>query len=437
MGRLLTDTEVAEIGARSQTNVNLVAVRGAASTNEKVEIYEGVTEVTRVFTDVYGKPVMALRVHVPRTISTGARTTVNYVLAFTVGASVVVLLILMALLNRTVLSPLARVTQHAVKIGAGDDLTTRLKLKRADEIGTLAVEFDRMVAQVAESRRQHIDHSFNAGMAEISRGVLHNIGNAMTPLGVRLAKLHDRFRAAPTGDVERALAERGQGSVEAGRQADIDEFLRLASGELADVIKAATADVDVMARQAEVVQATLAEQLQSSRAPTVIEATQLPAIISQSLEIVPDASGDLVSIELDPSLHAVGTVQVARTVLRLVVQNLIINAAEAIRAAGRDRGVVRFSAALIRDNDQYKLQLDCADTGAGIVSEDLERIFEKSYSTKRENGNLGIGLHWCATAVNALGGRIWATSAGQGRGATLHLIVPVPAPATIANTRAA
>lgn len=450
MGRLLTDSEVAQIGARSQTQVTLAATRtaagseqqllhlsGATGESQKIAINGDTTEVYRVFADLYGEPIMTLRVDVPRTTSKGARTTVNYVLAYTVGAAVAVLLILLFMLDRTVLTPLAQVTQHAVSIGAGDDLTTRLNLNRADEIGALAVEFDRMVEQVAESRRQIVDHSFHAGMAEFSRGVLHNIGNAMTPLGVRLARLHDRLRAAPTGDVERALAERATESGGAYRHADLDEFLRLASGELADVIKAASCDVDVMSRQATVVQNALSEQLRSSRAPTVIEAAELPAIIKQSLEVTPDSCREQVSIELDPSLQAVGSVYVARTVLRLVVQNLIINAAEAVRAAGRDKGVVRFSAALVCDNDQHKLQLDCADTGVGIAVENLERVFEKGYSTKRENGNLGIGLHWCATAINALGGRIWATSDGLDRGATLHLIVPVPAPATAVNTRAA
>lgn len=450
MGRQLTAAEVSQIGARAQTQVALVAAQGATDPapqliqsggtrdqNEKVAINDDTTRVFRVFTDIYGAPVMTLRVDVPRTISIGARTTVAYVLAFTVGAFVTVLLILKFMLDRIVLTPLARVTRHAVSIGTGDDLTTRLHLDRADEIGTLAAEFDRMVAKLAESRRQLIDHSFHAGMAELSRGVLHNIGNAMTPLGVRLARLRERLHAAPTGDVERALAERGLESDAARRQADLDEFLRLASRELANVVNAAVSDVDIMSRQAAVVQNALSEQLRSSRAPTVIEATELPAIINQSLEIIPDRCREPISIELDPSMQAVGTVQVARTVLRQVLQNLIINSAESVRAAGRNHGTVRFSATLVRNDGQYKLQLDCADTGVGIAVDDLERIFEKGYSTKLENGNMGVGLHWCATAINALGGRIWATSDGHDRGATLHLVIPVPNPATETSARAA
>jgi two-component system NtrC family sensor kinase len=449
MGRLLTDADVAEIGARSQTTVRLAAVRGdlgaesvlrldgETAANENIRVKGDTTEVLRVFNDVYGVPVMALRVQVPRTISDGARKTVTYVLVFTVGAAVVVLLILLVSLDRTVLTPLARVTRHAVRIGSGDDLTKRLDIRRNDEIGALATEFDRMVAKVAESQRQLIDHSFHAGMSESSRGVLHNIGNAITPLRVRLAGLQNRLRAAPITNVERALEERGRQSDGTPRQADLDEFLRLASRKMAGVIKDANSDVDIITQQAEIVQSALTEQSRSSRAATVIEAVELPAIIEQSLEIVPDRCRELISVTLDPSVKAVGTVRLARTMLRQVIQNLVINAAEAVRAAGRERGTVCISASLDRGDDPFKLFLNCTDTGIGISAENLERIFEKGYSTKLENGNMGIGLHWCATTLHALGGRIWATSDGPDRGATLHVVIPVPAQSAEASNQAA
>jgi sensor histidine kinase regulating citrate/malate metabolism len=124
-------------------------------------------------------------------------------------------------------------------------------------------------------------------------------------------------------------------------------------------------------------------------------------------------------------------------VLRLVVQNLIINAAEAVRAAGRERGVVRFSAAILTEAGQPKMLLECQDTGVGIESANLQRVFERGFSTKHGSGNSGIGLHWCATAVNALGGRIWASSEGLGLGTTLHLVMPVATPAMAASTIAA
>jgi two-component system NtrC family sensor kinase len=441
MGRLLTSAELTEIGGKVQTAVAMITATDAAgrlatvprpkdnaAPKERVVATDTTTQVYRIFDDIELRPIMTLRVDVPRKISARARATVAYTTAFTIGAAVVVLVLMLAVLNRTVLAPLGRVTQHAVAVGKGDDLTTRLNLSRNDEIGALADALDRMVAQLAASRREHIDDSFQAGMAEFSRGVLHNVGNAMTPLCVRLAALEESLRAAPIADVDRALAERGRTSVVPARQADLDEFLRLASGELARTIRAATADAGVASRQAAVVQTALADQLRSSKGAAVVEPVDLSSVIGQSLEIVPDGCRERLAIEVDESVKTLGVMRLARTVLRLVLQNVIINAAEAVRAAGRDRGVLRLTAAVAQGPGRDELLLQCADTGVGIAAENLERIFERDYSTKRAHGNIGIGLHWCATAVSALGGRIWATSDGVGRGATIHLVMPLAGP---------
>jgi signal transduction histidine kinase len=274
-------------------------------------------------------------------------------------------------------------------------------------------------------------------MSELSRGVLHNIGNAMTPLGVRLARLKSRLQSAPRADIERALSERTLESNDAARQSDLDEFLRLSAAELAEIVAQADEDVAVIERQAGIVQTALSEQLRSTRTSTVVESTDLPALIAQSLEIVPDAARELIDIELDHSVQSVGAIRIPRTVLRLVLQNLIINAAEAIRAAGREHGSVRLTAALHEANNRQNLELECHDNGVGIAPENLERVFERGFSTKRGTGNLGIGLHWCATAVNALGGRMWASSAGPEQGATLHLLLPVPRSASAPDAAAA
>src|SRR5260370_38289744 len=100
------------------------------------------------------------------------------------GAAVAVLLLLGVALNRIVLKPLARVTRHAVAVGEGTDLSARLSLPGQGEIAQLAREFDRMVDRVADSRRKLLDRSFQGGFAEPAKGVIRNLVNALTPVGV-------------------------------------------------------------------------------------------------------------------------------------------------------------------------------------------------------------------------------------------------------------
>ena len=89
-------------------------------------------------------------------------------------------------------------------------------------------------------------------------------------------------------------------------------------------------------------------------------------------------------------------------------------------------------ALLIGDASQRRLCIHCRDDGVGIPAENLTRIFESGFSTKSRETNQGIGLHWCANAVNALGGRIWAESDGDGHGASFHVEVPLGVGATSA-----
>jgi two-component system NtrC family sensor kinase len=248
----------------------------------------------------------------------------------------------------------------------------------------------------------------------------------MTPLGVRVSKLGDRLRNAPVGEVELAFAELANAGEASARRSDLEQFLRLACRELAATVKDSQNDVTVVQRQATIVQTALSELMRSTRNIHVIESVRLPDLVAQTLEIVPDTCRHRLVVDTDESLRSVGAVQVARTVLRLILQNLIINAADAVRDAGRDQGMLHFAAEIIPDADGEQLHLHCKDNGVGIAANDLQRVFDKGFSTKSRETNYGIGLHWCANAIGALGGRIWAASEGPGLGASMHLMLPLP-----------
>ena len=425
MGQLLDAAHVRALGAHAQAALSMLP--GPQAAGERVTETDEVTRIDRAFDDVYGRPLLTLRVEVPRRITAQGRASVTYASVYLAGAAIAALFALLIVLNRVVLEPLARVTRHAITVGEGSDLGVRLNLKSRDEIGRLAHEFDCMVARVEESRRQLVDQSFHAGFAELAKGVLHNLGNAMTPLAVRVSKLGERLRAAPVEDLIRASAELEGTDGSPERSRDLKTFMHLGCREMATCVADSRNDLEVIQRQATIVQSALTELMQSTRNEQVIETVRLPDLVNQTLEIVPDACRQRLQVQADESLRQVGAVCVARTVLRLVLQNLIINAADAVRDAGHERGVLRVGAEIVRENERVQLHLRCEDNGVGIARGDLERVFDKGYSTKSKDTNYGIGLHWCANAIAALGGRIWAASEGPGLGASLHLMVPLMA----------
>jgi sensor domain CHASE-containing protein len=440
LGRLLTPARIATISEQAQTALTLSAERiPAAATrvgDESLLVRDQVTEVYRVLNDVSGQPLTTLRVAAPRLISARGRQVVTYADAFLGLAAAAVVLLLIVALNLSVLKPIARLTRHAVEIGKGLDTSARLDLQRTDELGQLATEIDRMVGNLAEARRQLVDQSFLAGVAENARAVLHNIGNAMTPLCVKVAVLRDALRGAPATEITVALDELDRASADMIRVASLERYVHLASRELAVAVTAARTEIERIAEQSQAIRSLLGEQTRNLRAPAPLETCTLPELLAQGTALVPPALRRLLAVEIDPAAVDPGTLRIARTIMQQVIQNIVINAAEAVRDAGREHGVLRVSWERVSTGGE-RLRLCFTDDGVGIPAENLGRIFQNGFSTKLAQGNSGVGLHWCGNAVHALGGRIHAESPGPGRGTRICVEVPLNAADSAGDRRVA
>lgn len=87
----------------------------------------------------------------------------------------------------------------------------------------------------------------------------------------------------------------------------------------------------------------------------------------------------------------------------------------------------------LRDHDGEVL-LRVRDQGIGLPAEALETIFEPfgrgSNATREHIAGLGLGLFICRSLVEAQGGRIWAESEGEGKGASFVVCLPRYTPPT-------
>ena len=61
------------------------------------------------------------------------------------------------------------------------------------------------------------------------------------------------------------------------------------------------------------------------------------------------------------------------------------------------------------EGTENDVRVGVLDTGPGLSSEKLERLFEPFY-TKEANG-MGMGLSICRSIIEAHGGHLWATGA--------------------------
>lgn len=115
------------------------------------------------------------------------------------------------------------------------------------------------------------------------------------------------------------------------------------------------------------------------------------------------------------------TVPADPRLLREVIDNLLDNAFK----FSPDKGTVSLRA--WREGDEARIAVQ--DEGIGIPPEKLEKVFERFYQVsqglRRQYEGLGLGLALCKDIIDLHGGRIWAESEGEGKGATFHIALPV------------
>jgi len=114
-------------------------------------------------------------------------------------------------------------------------------------------------------------------------------------------------------------------------------------------------------------------------------------------------------------LEPVGSVAADEAQLELALLNLVTNALDAMPSGG--------TLTLAASSAGGRVRIEVRDTGAGIDSAVLPRIFEPWVTTKPAGRGTGLGLSITRDLVTSLGGTI-AVSTSQGRGTTFTIELP-------------
>ncbi|HEB50021.1 MAG TPA: sensor histidine kinase [Desulfobulbus sp.] len=106
--------------------------------------------------------------------------------------------------------------------------------------------------------------------------------------------------------------------------------------------------------------------------------------------------------------------------LRQVMGQLVCNAVDAIEG----EGVITISTGTRFKNEILWVTVSVHDTGPGIPEEQMERLFEPFYSTKRTNQVTGLGLAIVHKIMEDHRGFVQVESGGKGEGTTFTLYFP-------------
>jgi C4-dicarboxylate-specific signal transduction histidine kinase len=199
----------------------------------------------------------------------------------------------------------------------------------------------------------------------------------------------------------------------------IPEFLRSVSGELASEQTELVAKMKTVGEHIEHIKEIVAMQQNYAKVSGVFENLSVTELVEDALRLNV-AAFERHRIELVREFESnVPKVCVDRHKFLQILINLLRNAKHAMEHVSEHqrRMVIRVGAA---SPDRVKIVV--SDNGIGIPAENLTRIFNHGFTTKKDGH--GFGLHSGANAAKEMGGSLTGHSDGPDKGAEFTLMLP-------------
>lgn len=274
--------------------------------------------------------------------------------------------------------------------------------ERTRELHEKNAVLEKIVADLNSARNQLLQAEKMAGLGALVAGVAHELN---TPIGnavIASSTLAERTRAflkEYEGGLRRSSLERYMETAQAG--SDLIQRNLSRASELIAGFKQVAADQTSSQRREFELKSTLAE----------IVATLAPSFRKTAYRLELDVQEGLL---MDSYPGPLGQ----------VISNLVINALTHA-FAGREQGLMRLSAH--QDETPGRVLIVFSDDGIGIPQENLSRVFDPFFTTRRGQGGSGLGLHIVYNIISGvMGGEIRAESTAMG---TRFLIsLPLVAP---------
>ncbi len=271
--------------------------------------------------------------------------------------------------------PVRRLAESAGKVAAGNWGAT-VEASSTDEIGQLALAFNRMTHELVAQRERLVQAERVAAWRELARRLAHELKNPLFPLQITVENMQ-RARERYPEQFDEVFRE-GTGTLLA-ELANLKQII----GRFSDFAKMPAPEMQPVALNDLIAENVrlFRPQLEKAgvRASVELDAAALPA-------------------QADPE-------QITR-----VLRNLILNAIDAMPEGGT---LTLRTAALVNG-----IRLQVSDTGHGLTPEECERLFTPYYTTKTHGTGLGLAI--VQSVVSDHKGRITVESA-PGKGTTFWI----------------
>lgn len=169
-----------------------------------------------------------------------------------------------------------------------------------------------------------------------------------------------------------------------------------------------------------------------SRKTSIDPIPMLPGpLVKEALKLI--QASYPVKIKINSCIDDVGVINAVPTQIHQIVMNLCTNACQAMQTRGGvlsvtlEKQYIDETAAqsILNISPGHYAKLSISDTGPGIPSDIMGKIFDPYFSTKDETENSGLGLSVVHGIVTEMNGAIWGYNEPMG-GATFNVFLPVP-----------
>lgn len=405
--REVNDQVMARISQQTKLGVRAVSVTGRPATavtsaraesalfmSPDVSFTSDLLDVNLTALDILGKPILQLHFNTPRDIFEKGLAMRTFLTAVLLALSLVTATLVIILLNRLILNPLATLVKSLREISDTADFHSRVPHGSHDELGHLGRTINTTLQTLQEvidqaEDAQHRAESANLAKSSFIAKVSHELRTPIHSITGMLRILLREERASAKRNYIMMARNAAYGLLETINE--ILDFSKAEAGKLA------------LERIEFSLHATVREAIQTV-GPRIEEKGSLEAIVE-----IPQGLPD--KVYGDPLR------------LRQVLVNLLGNATKFTK-----EGHVGLSVAIFEQSaERILLQFTVFDTGVGIPADRLEHIFEPfgqaDESVSRMFTGTGLGLTIVKQFVQGMGGSVRVESQ-VGVGSRFILTVP-------------
>ena len=177
-------------------------------------------------------------------------------------------------------------------------------------------------------------------------------------------------------------------------------------------------EVENLRKNIEHIKDIVAMQQSYAKVSGVTEAVKPAELIEDTLRMNAGAL-DRHAIEVVKEIEDVPSIEVDKHKVLQILVNFVRNAKYACDDSGRTDKRITLRVRQHEDRVTFLV----IDNGVGIPAENLARIFNHGFTTRKDGH--GFGLHSGANAAKELGGEVTVHSDGLGQGATFTLELPL------------